>query len=84
MGVILGVVFMFILSVWYGFYTLRKVFYGKPKSTERLEISRYLYVPLYVIGIISVLLLFPPLSTVLIHGLDMIPGLGLGVGGVVP
>ena len=84
LGVILGVVFMFILSVWYGFYTLRKVFYGKPKSTERLEISRYLYVPLYVIGIISVLLLFPPLSTVLIHGLDMIPGLGLGVGGVVP
>jgi len=82
LGVILGVVFMFILSVWYGFYTLRKVFYGKPKSTERLEISRYLYVPLYVIGIISVLLLFPPLSTVLIHGLDMIPGLGLG--GVVP
>jgi len=39
---------------------------------------------LYVIGIISVLLLLPPLSTVLIHGLDMIPGLGLGVGGVVP
>ena len=86
LGVILGVVFMFILSVWYGFYTLRKVFYGKPKSTERLETSRYLYVPLYVIGIISVLLLLPPLSTVLIHGLDMIPGLGLGVGvgGVVP
>jgi len=86
LGVILGVVFMFILSVWYGFYTLRKVFYGKPKSTERLGISRYLYIPLYVIGIISVLLLFPPLSTVLIHGLDMIPGLGLGVGvgGVVP
>ncbi len=78
LGIILAVVFMFILSVWYGFYTIRKVFYGKPKSTERLEISRYLYAPLYIIGMISVLLLFPPLSTVLVHGLNML------IGGVVP
>ena len=82
LGIILAVIFMFILSVWYGFYTIRKVFYGKPRSTKRLEISRYLYVPLYIIGIVSVLLLFPPLSTVLIQGLNLISGLGLGGLGV--
>lgn len=73
---ILAVIFMFILSVWYGFYTIRIVFYGKPKDTPRLDISSYLYVPLFIIGILSVLLLFPPLSTVLIRGLNAIPGLG--------
>ncbi len=78
--IILAVIFMFILSVWYGFWTIRKVFYGKPKDTKRLEISRYFYVPLFIIGIFSVLLLFPPLSTMLIQGLNAIPGLG----GVVP
>lgn len=66
---ILAMIFMFMLSVWYGFYTIRKVFYGKPKDTKRLEISSYLYLPLYIIGIVSVLLLFPPLSTALIQGL---------------
>lgn len=80
--IFLAVIFMFILSVWYGFWTIRKVFYGKPKDTKRLEISRYFYVPLFIIGIFSVLLLFPPLSTVLIQGLNSIPSLGLG--GVVP
>jgi len=80
--ILLAVIFMFILSVWYGFYTIKKVFYGKPKDTKRLEISIYLYLPLYIIGIISVLLLFPPLSTALIDGLNAISGLGLG--GVVP
>ncbi len=76
--IILAVIFMFILSVWYGFWTIRKVFYGKPKDTKRLEISWYFYVPLFIIGIVSVLLLFPPLSTALIQGLNAIPGLGLG------
>ncbi|MGB2842486.1 MAG: complex I subunit 5 family protein [Halobacteriota archaeon] len=80
--IILAVIFMFILSVWYGFYTIRKVFYGKPKDTKRLEISGYFYIPLFIIGILSVLLLFPPLSTALIQGLNSMPGLGLG--GVVP
>ena len=79
---ILAMIFMFMLSVWYGFYTIKMVFYGNPKDTKRLEISSYLYLPLYIIGIVSVLLLFPPLSTALIQGLNSIPGLCLG--GVVP
>jgi formate hydrogenlyase subunit 3/multisubunit Na+/H+ antiporter MnhD subunit len=70
--ILLAMIFMFILSVWYGFYTIRKVFYGKPKDTKRLEISRYLYVPLFIIGVISVLLLFPPLSTALIPGIKSV------------
>ena len=80
--ILLAMIFMFILSVWYGFYTIMKVFYGKPKDTKRLEISGYLYVPLFIIGIISVLLLFPPLSTALIPGLkSVIPEI---LGGVMP
>lgn len=70
--IILAMIAMFILSVWYGFYTIRRVFYGKPKDTTRKEISRYLYVPLFIIGIVSVLLVFPPLATVLIPGLKSV------------
>jgi len=87
--ILLAVIFMFILSVWYGFYTVRKVFYGKPKDTKRLEISRYYYVPLFIIGIVSVLLVFPPLSTALIPGLNSLIQTLMGlqvaaVGGVLP
>ncbi len=67
--ILLAVILMFILSVWYGFYTIKRVFYGKPKSTERLEINSLLYLPLYIIGLVSILLLFPPLSSALIPGL---------------
>ncbi|MCK4476402.1 MAG: NADH dehydrogenase [Methanophagales archaeon] len=84
LAIILPVIFMFMLSVWYGFYTIRKVFYGKPKDTKRLEISRYFYVPLFIIGILSVLLLFPPLSTALIPGLKAVIWTFMGVGGVMP
>jgi NADH-quinone oxidoreductase subunit M len=77
--VILAMIFMFILSVWYGFYTIRKVFYGKPKDTTRKEINRYLYVPLYIIGLVSVMLVFPPWSTALIPGIKAVI-----LGGLVP
>lgn len=70
--VILAMILMFILSVWYGFYTIRKVFYGKPKDTTRKEINRYLYVPLYIIGLVSVMLVFPPWSTALIPGIKAV------------
>jgi len=87
--ILLAMIFMFILSVWYGFYTIRKVFYGKPRDTKRLEISRYYYVPLFIIGIVSVLLVFPPLATELIPGLDTLIQTLMelqvaAVGGVVP
>jgi NADH-quinone oxidoreductase subunit M len=84
LAILLAVIFMFMLSVWYGFYTIRKVFYGKPKDTTRKEISRYLYVPLFIIGITSVLLVFPPLSTALIPGLKSVIWPLMGMGGVVP
>ncbi|WP_456487442.1 complex I subunit 5 family protein [Candidatus Alkanophaga liquidiphilum] len=67
---ILPIVFIFILSGWYGFYTIRRVFYGRPKSKlESKSINGYLYVPLFIIGILSVLFLFPPLSSSLVGSL---------------
>ena len=76
-GLISAVVFIFILSGWYSFYTLRKIFYGTPKGLERPRISRYLDVPLYVIGILSIIFIFPPLITMLLNGLKAVIGGGL-------
>jgi NADH-quinone oxidoreductase subunit M len=73
---IVAVVFIFILSGWYSFYTLKKIFYGTPKDLERPKISRYLDVPLYLIGILSIIFIFPPLITVLLNGLKAIIGGG--------
>jgi NADH-quinone oxidoreductase subunit M len=70
------VVFIFILSGWYSFYTLKNIFYGTPKDYGRPRISRYLDVPLYLIGILSILFIFPPLITVLLNGLRAIVGGG--------
>lgn len=81
---ILPIVFIFILSGWYGFYTIRKVFYGRPRSELKSKsISGYLYVPLFVIGALSVLFLFPPLSSSLVGNLyECVRHLaGVGVGG---
>lgn len=81
LGVILPVVFVFMLSVWYGFYFLKKIFYGShaSPSLEMKSISGYLYIPLFIIAFFSVLFLFPPISTQLVIGLKSII-----LGGVVP
>jgi NADH-quinone oxidoreductase subunit M len=72
LAVILSLVFIFILSGWYSFYTLKRIFYGKPKGMETPRFSRYIDVPLYMIGILSILFLFPPLITALLDGLKII------------
>ncbi len=77
--VILPVVFVFIISGWYSFYTFRRIFYGTPKEMERPKICRLLDVPLYVIGIISIAFLFPPLATLLLKSLKICI-----LGGVLP
>ncbi|AGK61720.1 Formate hydrogenlyase subunit 3/Multisubunit Na+/H+ antiporter, MnhD subunit [Archaeoglobus sulfaticallidus PM70-1] len=74
---IVAVVFIFILSGWYSFYTLKRVFYGLPKEMSRPKVSRYLDVPLYMIGILSILFIFPPLVTVLLNGLKAVIGGGI-------
>jgi len=51
---ILAIVAVFIISGWYSFYTMKRIFYGTPKDMERPRISRLLDVPLYVIGVISI------------------------------
>lgn len=84
LAIYLAMILMFMLSVWYGFYTIRKVFYGKPKSRVRLEISSYLYLPLYIIGIVSVMLVFPPWSTELIPGILEVISKSVILGGLLP
>jgi NADH-quinone oxidoreductase subunit M len=74
---IIAVIFVFILSGWYSFYTLRKVFYGTPKGMEKPKVSRYLDLPLYIIGVISILFIFPPLITVLLNGIKAVIGGGV-------
>jgi|Deesub1362A_J573_1020465.scaffolds.fasta_scaffold00089_119 NADH-quinone oxidoreductase subunit M len=75
---IFAVVFVFILSGWYSFYTLKNIFYGTPKGMERPKINRLLDTPLYAIGIISIAFIFPPLATILLQGIKIV------LGGVVP
>ncbi|MCD6494010.1 MAG: F420H(2):quinone oxidoreductase, partial [Archaeoglobaceae archaeon] len=72
--VIASVVFVFILSGFYGFYTLKIIFYGTPKGFETPKIDRMLDVPLYVIGLLSIAFIFPPLATGLLNALKFILG----------
>ncbi len=66
----IGLAFMFILTGYYGFWALREVFYGQPrKQYERVKADPKLVVPLYVLGLASVILLFPPASTSLISSI---------------
>lgn len=77
--IILAVVFVFILSGWYSFYTLKKIFYGTPRGLERPKIHRFLDTPLYIIGVISIVFIFPPLATLFLKSLKLCV-----LGGVVP
>ena len=78
--VIIPAVFLFMLSVWYGFYMLKKIFYGRPRSAvrETKHVSGYFYVPLVIIGLLSVIFLFPPIAPALTKGLEIV------IGGIVP
>ena len=75
---IIAIIFVFIISGWYSFYTQKRIFYGSPKVTRKANISRLLDVPLYFICMISIAFLFPPLATLLLKNLK------LCIGGVVP
>jgi NADH-quinone oxidoreductase subunit M len=75
---ILPVIVVFIISGLYSFYTMKNIFYGKPKGYETPIVSRLLDTPLYVIGIISVLLILPPLATLFLAGVK------IAFGGVLP
>lgn len=79
-GVIIPAIFLFLLSVWYGFYMIRRIFYGRPRSSvrETKHVSGYLYIPLFIIGLLSVIFLFPPVAPALAKGVGII------IGGVLP
>lgn len=81
--VLLSVVIVFIISGLYSFYVLRKIFYGTPREEyKKAKVHRFLDLPLYIIGLLSMLFIFPPLITCLLQGLKI--SLGLSVGGVIP
>ena len=63
LGAILAVVFVFILSGLYSFYTMKRIYYGRVMSYERARVSRLLDTPLYIIACISILFILPPLAT---------------------
>ncbi|ABW02108.1 complex I subunit 5 family protein [Caldivirga maquilingensis] len=63
-----GLAFLFLLTGTYGFWALKEVFYGQPRwPYTKTKPSNKLVVPLYVLGLTSVILLFPPISTALVH-----------------
>ena len=85
--IVIPVIFLFILSVWYGFYMLRRIFYGRSRSAERekKQVSAALYIPLFIIGLLSVLFLFPPVASALTGGLfEVLKHYGMVTGGVLP
>ncbi len=67
LSAILLVIFVFILSGLYSFYTMKRIYYGKPMDYEKVKISRFLDVPLYIIAAISILFILPPLATWLVN-----------------
>ncbi|AEA46549.1 complex I subunit 5 family protein [Archaeoglobus veneficus] len=75
---IISVIVVFIISGLYSFYTLRRIYYGTPRGYEKARVPRLLDMPLYVIGVISVIFIFPPLAPLLLNALKV------GLGGVVP
>lgn len=48
---------------------MKEVFYGQPRwpYTKTKPSNKLVVPPLYVLGLTSVILLFPPISTTLIH-----------------
>ncbi|AIY89070.1 complex I subunit 5 family protein [Geoglobus acetivorans] len=57
------VVFVFIISGLYSFYTMKRIYYGKVRDYDKVKVNRLLDTPLYLIGAISFLFILPPLAT---------------------
>jgi len=55
---VMAIVLVFVISGLYSFYTMKNVFYGKPKDYPVKKPSLLLVTPLYAIGIVSIALLF--------------------------
>ncbi|MCS7144595.1 MAG: complex I subunit 5 family protein [Archaeoglobaceae archaeon] len=72
------VVFVFVISGLYSFYTMREIYYGTPIGYEKPKFSRLLDLPLYAIAFFSVAFIFPPLAPALLEGIKLV------LGGVMP
>jgi len=62
LATMISVVLVFIISGLYSFYTMKRIYYGKPADFSKVAVHRMLDSPLYVIAAISILLLLPPLA----------------------
>ncbi len=83
---ILAVVFVFIISGLYSFYTYKRIYCGKPAGYEKVKVNRLLDTPLFIIGIVSILLIFPPLAAILLNAVKaVIAKVAIAtIGGVAP
>ncbi len=58
---------MFMISGFYAFWTLKEVFYGQPRASyEKVRENYMLVVPELVMGSVPIILLIPPISTMLV------------------
>ncbi|BDR91986.1 complex I subunit 5 family protein [Vulcanisaeta souniana] len=72
LGLAVGLAIIFILTGYYGFWTLKQVFYGQPRGNyHKVNVDPKLVVPLYVLGLAAIILLFSPASTYLVHSILM-------------
>lgn len=74
---ILLVVFVFIISGLYSFYTMKRIYYGKVRDYEKVSVNRLLDTPLYIIGALSILFILPPLATWFVDAVVTFLGGGL-------
>ncbi|GAB6947342.1 complex I subunit 5 family protein [Vulcanisaeta sp. JCM 16161] len=71
-GLAVGLATIFVLTGYYGFWTLKQVFYGQPRGNyHRVNVDPKLVIPLYVLGLAAIILLFPPASTYIVHSILM-------------
>ncbi len=54
----LMVITAFVISGLYSFYTMMRIYYGKPKDYPRAKTSIMITFPLYAIGLVSIIMLF--------------------------
>lgn len=75
----IAIITLFLLSGYYGFWTLKAVFYGQPRSQfEKVREDLMLIGPVYVLGITPVILLIPPISGVIVN--DILQSIAMVMG----
>lgn len=81
LGFAIGLILIFILTGYYGFWAIKQVFYGQSRGQyTKVKVDPKLIVPLYILGLTAVLLLFPPASTAFVE--SILKSIGMVIGHV--